>query len=385
MNTDQRLPLLSGLLAKFRRFDWSLFVLIAALSAIGVLALYSVAGGSFTPWASRQLLRLAAAFAVMLTVAMIPIRTWRSGAIPFYIFALSLLALSIFFGETAKGATRWLDIGFVRIQPSEFAKIAVIVLLAVYYSKIPRAKVSSPIWVALPASLILLPAALVAVQPDLGTAVLIALGGGVVMFLAGVHLYYFASVIFAGAGVVVLVFLTRDSEWQFLKDYHYRRIDTFLDPASDPLGAGYHITQSKIAIGSGGLNGRGFLQGTQSQLNFLPEKHTDFVFTTLAEEFGLIWCLILVAIYATVILICTLRALHCRQRFCSLIILGMASMFFLHFIANIAMITGLIPVVGVTLPLISFGGSSLLVLMIAFGLIQSALIYERELEGPVLS
>lgn len=368
-------PPLQSVLRKLSRFSWTLFALVVTLSAVGVLALYSVAGGSFTPWALQQVYRLAAGFAVMFAVALVPIQYWRSAALPVFLAALLLVGLSTVYGVSVKGAQRWLDLGLFRIQPSEFTKISVILVIAAYYEFLPKEKVSHPIWVTIPAAAVLVPSLLTAIQPDLGTSALIVAGGGIVMFLGGVSLLYFVAVIAVSGAAVAAVMLSRGKSWQILQDYQYNRIDTFLAPETDPLGAGYHITQSKIAIGSGGLNGRGFLQGTQSQLNFLPEKHTDFVFTTLAEEFGLFWCLILIAFYAVIVLICMTIALRCKDRFCALLVLGLAGTFFLYFAANLAMITGLIPVVGVPLPFISYGGSSLLVLMVAFGLIQSVHIH----------
>ena len=359
------------------RLSWPLTVLIATLSGVGVLALYSVAGGSFEPWALQQIYRIGIGFAIMAAVALTPLRYWHAAAVPIFIASLALIGLSAVYGVSVKGAQRWLDIGPVRLQPSEIAKLALIMVLASYYAHLPKDKVSRPLWVAVPAAVIAVPSLLVAMQPDLGTAVLIAAGGAIVMFLAGVSFLYFAAVlVIAGAGIAA-VFLSRGTGWQILQDYQYNRIDTFLDPSIDPFGAGYHITQSTIAIGSGGLHGRGFLQGTQSQLNFLPEKHTDFVFTTLAEEFGLIWCLILIGFYAVIIFLCSVSALRCQDRFASLLALGVGGTLFLYFSANIAMITGLIPVVGVPLPLISYGGSSLLVLMFGFGLVQSVNMYAK--------
>jgi rod shape determining protein RodA len=212
-------------------------------------------------------------------------------------------------------------------------------------------------------------------QPDLGTAILLLLGGGAVMFAAGVSWLYFGPIIAAGAGLVAAVLTSRGTPWQLLEDYQYRRIDTFLDPSSDPLGAGYHITQAKIALGSGGWAGRGFMQGTQSRLNFLPEKHTDFIFTTLAEEFGFIGAFSLLALYALIIGFCIVSALSNKDRFASLMTLGIAVTFFLYFAINMAMVMGLAPVVGVPLPLVSYGGSAMLVLLVAFGLVQSAHIH----------
>ena len=209
----------------------------------------------------------------------------------------------------------------------------------------------------------------------LGTAILLMGGGAVLMFLAGVHILYFIVVGGAGVGLVAAVFTSRGTPWQLLQDYQYRRIDTFLDPASDPLGAGYHITQSKIALGSGGWTGRGFMQGTQSRLNFLPEKHTDFIFTTLAEEFGFIGGISLLALYVLIIVFCIHTALATRDRYSSLITLGVAITFFLFFSVNMSMVMGLAPVVGVPLPMVSYGGSAMLVLMVGFGLVQSAHIH----------
>jgi len=224
--------------------------------------------------------------------------------------------------------------------------------------------------------LILVPVALVLKQPDLGTAILLLAGGGFVVFLAGVHWAYFAAVIAAGSGLVAAVLRSRGTDWQLLQDYQYRRIDTFIDPSTDPLGAGYHITQSKIALGSGGFTGRGFMQGTQSRLNFLPEKHTDFIFTTLAEEFGFVGGMSLLALYLLVIFFCIAAALTNKDRYSQLLILGIAGAFFLFFAVNMAMVMGLAPVVGVPLPLVSYGGSAMLVLMVGFGLVQSAHVHK---------
>ncbi|MGR3406371.1 FtsW/RodA/SpoVE family cell cycle protein, partial [Roseovarius indicus] len=231
------------------------------------------------------------------------------------------------------------------------------------------------LWVIFPVILILVPVALVLRQPDLGTSILLIMGGGALMFIAGVHWAYFAVVIGAIGGLVTAVFKSRGTDWQMLADYQYRRIDTFLDPASDPLGAGYHITQSKIALGSGGWTGRGFMQGTQSRLNFLPEKHTDFIFTTLAEEFGFVGAVSLLALYALIIVFCISSAMTNRDRFASLLTLGVAVTFFLFFAVNMSMVMGLAPVVGVPLPLVSYGGSAMLILMLGFGLVQSAHIH----------
>ena len=223
---------------------------------------------------------------------------------------------------------------------------------------------------------ILVPAYLVFRQPDLGTAILIAISGGVMMFAGGAKYRYFIAVAVLLAGTVTAVLASKDTDWQLLEDYQYRRIDTFMNPESDPFGAGYHTTQSKIAIGSGGLHGRGYLRGSQSQLNFLPEKHTDFVFTTLAEEFGLVWCIVILSFYGMITAYCIMFVIRSRDRFCGMLVIGLSSMFFLHFATNLAMVSGLVPVVGVPLPLISYGGTALLMTMATFGLIQSAQIHD---------
>jgi len=286
-----------------------------------------------------------------------------------------LLLYVEFFGTVGMGAQRWINLGFMRLQPSELMKIALVMLLAAYYDWLPLARTSKPQWVAIPVLMILLPTMLVLRQPDLGTALLLISGGGLLMFMAGVHWAYFAAVIASGIGLIAAVFQSRETEWQILKDYQFRRIDTFLNPASDPLGAGYHITQSKIALGSGGWTGRGFMQGTQSRLNFLPEKHTDFIFTTLAEEFGFIGAFSLLLLYLLIILFCVVSAINNKNRFASLVTLGVAATFFLFFAVNMSMVMGLAPVVGVPLPLVSYGGSAMLILLIGFGLVQSAHVH----------
>jgi rod shape determining protein RodA len=262
------------------------------------------------------------------------------------------------------------------LQPSELMKITLIMLLAAYYDWLPLNKVSKPQWIIVPLLFIAAPAYLVLSQPDLGTTILLVSGGGAIMFLAGVHWAYFATVIAGAVGLVTAVLQTRGTGWQMLKDYQYRRIDTFIDPTQDPLGAGYHITQAKIALGSGGWTGRGFMQGTQSRLNFLPEKHTDFIFTTLAEEFGFIGAFGLLILYTLIITFCVQSAVTNKDRFASLVTMGVAVTFFLFFAVNMAMVMGLAPVVGVPLPLVSYGGSAMLVLMVAFGLVQSAHVHK---------
>ena len=356
-------------------FHWPLAILILATGAFGILMLYSVAGGSMLPWAEPQLIRLIVGFGAMIIIGFIHIDFWRSLTIPAYIGSILLLIAVMFYGEGA-GAQRWIDLKVIRLQPSEIMKVTLIMALALYYSLIPISRKSSPLWLIPPLALIFLPTFLVFSQPDLGTSLLILISGFAVMFLAGVNIWYFIVGAFAGVGLVSAVFLSRNTSWQFLTDYQMGRIDVYLNPSLDPLGAGYHITQSKIALGSGGLSGRGFMQGTQSQLDFLPEKHTDFIFTTLAEEFGYFGSLGLLIIYTLMVIFCLLSAAKNQYKFGALLTSGLAVMFFLYFFINMAMVMGLAPVVGVPLPLISWGGSAMLVLLGAFGLIQSAHVHQ---------
>ena len=363
-------------LRKVLYLNWPLIILLIAVASAGFLMLFSVAGGSFTPWAAPQMKRFALGLVVMFFVAMVPIWFWRNMSVVAYIIAFLLLIAVELVGIEGKGAQRWINLGFMRLQPSELMKIALVMVLAAYYDWLPLKKTSRPFWVFIPVVLILIPVALVLKQPDLGTSILLITAGALIMFLAGVHWGYFAVVIAAVVGLVTAVFQSRGTPWQLLKDYQFRRIDTFLDPSSDPLGAGYHITQSKISLGSGGWTGRGFMQGTQSRLNFLPEKHTDFIFTTLAEEFGFVGAFSLLSLYALIIFFCVIAALSNRDRFSSLLTLGIASTFFLFFAVNMSMVMGLAPVVGVPLPLVSYGGSAMLILLLGFGLIQSAHIHK---------
>ena len=360
--------------SKILHMNWAIVFLVTAIAVVSCVMLYSV-GGSFSKWADPQLKRFGVTFLMMFVMAMIPIWFWRNMSFLAYGIALLLIILVSLMGSMGMGAQRWIDLGFMKLQPSELAKLGIVMALAAYYDMLPAQKVSRPVWVALPLLLIALPVGLVLKQPDLGTAILIMLSGGTVMFLAGVHWAYFVTVLATGTGTVLAVFKSRDTAWQLLKDYQYKRIDTFLDPSSDPLGAGYHITQSKIALGSGGVSGRGLTQGTQSQLNFLPEKHTDFIFTTLAEELGFVGGISLLVIYVLILVFCLISAIEAKDKYSSLLISGIAMTFFLFFAVNMSMVMGLMPVVGVPLPLVSWGGSSMLVLMAGFGLIQSAHVH----------
>ncbi len=366
-----------GLLRKLLRLNWALILLVCTIAGIGFLVLYSVAGGSPEPWAGRQMNRFAVGVVIMLIVAMIDIRFFRWVS-PFAYFGVFALLVAVdFIGKSGMGAQRWIQIGPMQLQPSELMKIALVMALARYYAWLDRGRVSHPLWLLPPLLLIAVPMLLVLKQPDLGTALMLGLGGAMVMFLAGVSWWYFGAAAGMAAGTVYAVMASRGTAWQLLKDYQYRRIDTFLNPELDPLGSGYHITQSKIALGSGGFSGRGFMQGTQTRLDFLPENQTDFIFTALAEEFGFVGSLSLLALYLLVLTFGFASMIRNRDRFGALLTGGLTSTFFLFFAVNMAMVMGLMPVVGVPLPLVSYGGSAMLVLLLAFGLIQSAHVHRR--------
>lgn len=362
-------------LRKVLYINWPLVLLITAVCCIGFLMLYSVAGGRMDTWAEPQMIRFAVGMVIMLGLAFVPMWFWRGISVAAYVMCFLMLVAVDLFGVIGMGAQRWIDIGPIRIQPSELMKIALVLLLAAYYDWLPLNRVSRPLWVIVPAVLILAPTALVLMQPDLGTSIMLVAGGGIVMFAAGVSLWYFGAVIGAAVGLVVAVMRSRGTDWQLLRDYQFRRIDTFLDPTSDPLGAGYNIIQSQIALGSGGLSGRGFMQGTQSRLNFLPEKHTDFIFTVLSEEFGFIGASSLLVLYMLILGFCLYSALSNRDRFASLITIGISATFFLYFSINMATVMGLLPAKGSPLPLVSYGGTSLMILMLGFGLVQSAHVH----------
>ncbi len=357
-----------GLAEKMASVSWGLVLLLSAISGIGFAVLYSAAGGSLEPWASRSMLRFGLGLALLLAVAMVDLRFWYRAAYPAYAFAVLLLLAVDLKGVRGLGAQRWLELGPVSLQPSELMKVALVMVLARYCSTLSRTEMARPVRLIVPAALVLLPAALVMKQPDLGTALMLILGSAGLLLLAGVRLWVFGL---AGLGGIAAVPLA----WRFLRDYQKKRILTFLNPENDSLGAGYHIMQSKIALGSGGMWGKGFLQGTQSHLSFLPEKHTDFIFTMFAEEFGMAGGLVLLLLYALVVAYGFGIGLRCRNQFGRLLALGIVVNFFLYAFINIAMVMGLIPIVGVPLPLISYGGTAMLTLMFGFGLVIGVWIH----------
>ncbi len=362
-------------LRKVLHLNWPIIILITSVASVGFLMLYSIAGGNLDTWARPQMERFGVGMVLLFIVGMVPIWFWRSMSATAYLVAFALLLVVEFFGSVGMGAQRWIDLGFIRLQPSEMMKFTLVMVLAAYYGWLDPRKVSSPLYVLIPVLLIVTPTILVLMQPNLGTSLMLILAGATVMFAAGVSLWYFGAVIALGVSVIVGVFTLRGTPWQFLHDYQYKRIDTFLDPTADPLGAGYNIIQAQIALGSGGWSGKGFMQGTQSRLNFLPEKHTDFIFTTLAEEFGFIGAFSLLGLYALIIGFCLFAALRNRDRFSALLIIGVVANFFFYIAVNLSMVMGMAPVVGVPLPLLSYGGSAMMVLLVGFGLVQSAHVH----------
>ncbi|MEX1148245.1 MAG: rod shape-determining protein RodA [Sphingomonadales bacterium] len=353
---------------KLSELNWFVVLLITAVASVGFVMLYSVAGGSIEPWALRQMIRFGIGLALMLTVALTNIRFWMGVAYPGYVVALLLLIAVELTGITGMGAQRWIDVGVMRLQPSELMKVTLVLALARYYHGITMREARSIKSLPIPLLMIGLPTGLVLIQPDLGTAVLLLSGGCAILFLAGVRLWVFAL---GGAAIAAVIPVA----WGFLRDYQKSRILTFFNPERDPLGTGYHIIQSKIAFGSGGVYGKGYMLGTQSQLNFLPEKQTDFIFTMLAEEFGLLGGLGLLGLYFILIAYAVLISLTVKSQFGRLLSMGIAFTFFLYVFINTAMVMGLLPVVGVPLPLVSYGGSAMLTVMIGFGLILSAALH----------
>jgi rod shape determining protein RodA len=368
-------PAAPGFGEKLWRINWGLILVLTAIAAVGTVALYSAAGGRFDPWAARHAIRYGAALAVLLTTALMPPKVWLWLAWPIYVMSLLLLVAVDVAGKTGMGAQRWLVVGPMQIQPSEITKVAVILVLARYYHGLTREQAARFLYTLPPLAVIMLPVALVMVQPDLGTAMMVLLGGAALLFVAGVRLWMFLGAAIAAVGCLPLA-------WSFMHDYQRKRVLTFLDPDRDPLGAGYHITQSKIAIGSGGLFGKGWLQGTQSSLNFLPEKQTDFIFTTFVEEWGMVGALVLLALFTLILVWGFSIALRSQHHFGRLVALGVTAMMFLYVFINTAMVMGLLPVVGVPLPLVSNGGTAMVSVMFACGLLIGVNVY-RDAQLPI--
>ncbi len=359
---------------KLWQINWSLVVLTALIALVGFAMLYSAANGNVDPWAKRQILRFSVGLAIMLAIALIDVRVLFRYAYLIYFGTLGLLVVVELIGSSGMGAQRWIDLKFMQLQPSELMKVAIVLALARYFHGLSAEEIGRPFYLVVPIVLALAPAGLVLKQPDLGTAAMLLMVGTAVFFCAGVRLWKFAVVGFLGLSAIPI-------GWQFLHAYQRQRVLTFLNPENDPLGAGYHVLQSKIALGSGGLFGRGFLQGSQSHLNFLPEKQTDFIFTMLAEEFGMIGGLSLLGLYAILLIYGLAIALRSRNQFGRLLAVGLTCNLFLYVFINIAMVMGLLPVVGVPLPLISYGGTAMLSVMGALGILMSVYIH-RDLRIP---
>lgn len=353
---------------KLGDLNWRLAGLIAAVACIGFALLYSVAGASLNPWASNQMVRFAAGFGLMIAIAMVNIRTWMSLAYPAYAISLGLLVAVEAFGRVGKGAERWLEIGPIGVQPSELMKIALILALARFLHTLTLDEISRPRALLVALAIIAAPVVLVLLQPNLGTAfILLAVGAGL-LFAAGLSWKIIVPAVALSVAAVPVA-------WTFMHDYQRERVTTFLEPERDPLGAGYNILQSKIALGSGGMFGKGYLQGTQSRLNFLPEKQTDFIFTVLGEEFGLMGIAVLVLLYGAILAACFSIAMQSRSHFGRLVATGIALNFFLYIAINTSMSMGLIPVVGIPLPLVSYGGTAMMTVLAGFGLVLSAQVH----------
>lgn len=355
---------------KLAKLNWWLICLIFCIAGIGIASLYSAAGGNMDPWASRQLMRFVVGVIGMLIVAFIDIKWWYRLTWPIYFIGLLLLLIVEVRGQVGMGAQRWINLGFMQLQPSELMKIAVVMTLARHFHGATPEQARRLTFLIVPALIILAPVGLVLLQPDLGTSLMIIMAGAGVTFIAGAPLFLFI-------GAIILTAISIPIAWQFLHDYQKQRVMTFLDPESDPLGAGYHITQSKIAIGSGGIEGKGFLQGTQSHLNFLPEKQTDFIFTLWVEEWGLFGGMVLLSLFLMVFISILIVSFRCKHNYGRYLALGLSINFSLYVFINISMVMGLIPVVGAPLPLVSYGGTSMLAALIGFGLVMSCNLYRH--------
>jgi rod shape determining protein RodA len=359
-----------SLAEKLQWVNWPLLALLLVIGLIGYAMLYSAGGGSHGPWAWKHGLRLAVFLPVMVAIALVDIRFWLKLSYLFYGAVIVLLVAVDVLGEINKGAQRWLDLGVIQLQPSELMKVALIMALARYFHGAYLGDMRRILFLIPAVLMILAPVGLVLVQPDLGTAVTLLVSGTAMLFMAGVRLWKFVAVGALGAGALPVL-------WANMHDYQRQRVFTFLDPESDPLGSGYHIIQSKIALGSGGFWGKGFLHGSQAQLSFLPEKQTDFAFTMLAEELGFVGAVTVLALFLAVLILGLVVAARCASQFSRLVAVGAVINLFIYVAINVSMVTGLIPVVGVPLPLISYGGTAMLTLVISLGLLLCADVHRN--------
>lgn len=358
------------ILEKITKIPITLLALISILCSIGFVVLYSASGGNIYPWAYKQMVNFCMFLPIMLIIALIDIKYIYKFAYIFY-FAIIVLLISVeLFGSISMGAKRWIDLSFIRLQPSEPTKLAVVLMLARYFHQL-RTEDFSNFYKIIPAIIgVLIPVALIIKEPDLGTGIITIIIASSIFFAAGFRIRNFIVI-----GLITLICIP--IIWNMMHDYQKKRVMVFLDPENDPLGAGYNIIQSKIAIGSGWLFGKGLLQGSQNQLSFLPEHQTDFIFASFAEEFGFIGCISLLILYAAVVVISLMIAINCRSVFGKLITVGIATTIFSHVFVNVAMVMGLLPVVGVPLPFISYGGTVLVSMLIGFGLVMNAQIHQH--------
>ncbi len=353
---------------KLLSISWPFLLLITMTACVGFVSLYSAAGGSLDPWAGKQMMRFVIGMCGLIVTALIDIRIWMKFAYVIFGCVVVLLVYVDIKGHASMGAQRWIDLGFLQLQPSEPMKIAIVLALARFFHGATAEDVKNPFFLIVPLGILALPVLLVMLQPDLGTAISLIAAAGAMFFLAGVSYWMFLVV--AGAGIASMPVL-----WHLLHDYQKKRVMIFLDPESDPLGAGYHITQSKIALGSGGVFGKGFLHGTQSHLNFLPEKQTDFIFTLFTEEWGLVGGLALFSLLGLIIAYGYIMAFRCQNQFGRLLVAGIIVNFSLYIFINTGMVMGLLPVVGVPLALVSHGGTVMLSVLFGFGLLMSAHVH----------
>ena len=359
---------------KIKYLDFQLIFLVFILGIISLLAMFSIDGGKLGYYTTNHAIRFIVFFSIFIIISFIKINIWYHSAYIFYLIILLLLVGVDFFGVVSSGSKRWINLFIINLQPSELMKITLIIFVARYYHQIPAHKVNSIKYLLQPLIAIIIPMLLIVRQPDLGTAVLVGAGGLGLVFLAGLRLkYLFYSFFFFLTLAPVVV--------SFLKPYQKSRILTFLDPERDPLGAGYQIIQSKIAVGSGGIFGKGFLKGSQSYLDYLPEKHTDFIFTLYSEEFGLIGSAVLLLIYILIIKRITNIGQTARSEFAKLFCFGFAAAFFIYVVVNMSMVLGLLPIVGAPLPIMSYGGSAMLAIMIGLGIVMSCKVYKDAIVG----
>ena len=356
---------------KLLSLDYFLIFLILALGVISIFAMYSTEQGNFNYYTKSHLYRFCIFFIVFIIVSFFRIKLLYKSAYLFYFLILILLIGVDLFGVTASGSKRWLNLFILNLQPSELMKVAFIVFLARYYNKIPSDSISNIKYIIIPFFALLIPVTLVITQPDLGTAALIGISGVAVIWMAGFRMKYFlySFIMFICLAPIAI---------SFLKPYQKSRILTFFNPERDPLGAGYQIIQSKIALGSGGIFGKGYLQGSQSYLDYLPEKHTDFIFTLFSEEFGFVGSISLLLIYVLIIYRITLIGIGTRDNFAKLYCFGFATSFFVYVVVNMSMVLGLLPIVGAPLPIMSYGGSAMLSMMIGLGIAMSCKVYSQE-------